>query len=120
MAHASQPSALFQFFTVAVGDANQDKDAFGSVSGGDLSSLLVALPAAVPAMFACLSAGMQGSRDTFNAHVSLLERQQAAAEGGDDRTGRNAAGVGAGSINREGHASPILAATFAFVENFLA
>lgn len=98
MTGAAQPSALLQFFV--------------SISSKqELLYVIDALPLAIPAVFACLSAGMPGSAAAFADHTralgfeEMIENQVVSKE----ESGQNASGP----------SQTVLSQAFSFLENIL-
>ena len=96
MTGAAQPSALLQFFV--------------SISSKqELLYVIDALPLAIPAVFACLSAGMPGSAAAFADHAralgfeEMIENQVVSKE----ESGQNASGP----------SQTVLSQAFSFLEN---
>jgi hypothetical protein len=99
MTGAAQPSALLQFFVVIS-------------SKTELLYVIDALPLAIPAVFACLSAGMPGSTAAFSDHARALGFEETLDNQSSlkvDESGRNSSGP----------SQSVLSQAFSFLENVL-
>lgn len=105
MVHASRPSALLHLFVTCSNNP-------------ELMPMLSILPSIIPAVCACLSAGMAGSASAFAEHTSALSSTDDATAV-DNGAASSSAAATSESSDASGPSQAVLTQAFAFVENLL-